>query len=190
MSGEFWIDPDCWVRFNPSFLASAEADDLLSWSLSDVAWEDKGEYRKLAWYGTFDYNYPGVSHPAVSIPDRLLDICKRVQASSPQEIVHGFDGIRLNYYESGSSFVDFHGDSEPSLLDEYPIAFLSLGAPRVLIFRSSRRSIHPGYAFLLTHGSLLLMGGSIQARWHHGVPVEPLQNSARVSITLRKGADI
>jgi alkylated DNA repair dioxygenase AlkB len=182
-----WLDPESWIDLCDDYLDAGEADEFLAWSLDNIDWEERGEGRLLAWYGTFDYEYPGVSHPARPIPTMLSDLCQRVAKSYPEEAPYGFDGIRLNRYNTYHSFIDFHTDSEPSLASAYPIAFVSVGHPRVLLVRAASPSVHPGYAFTLGHGNLVVMGGETQAKWLHAIPVEPQRDDLRVSITLRKG---
>lgn len=188
MTQRIWLDPESWLDYLDSLFAEGEDNALLEWAMKEVDWEERGDSRLLAWYGDFDYQYPGVSHAARPIPAPLLDLCARVQGLYPEAAPHGFDGIRLNRYDSGTAFVDFHADNEPSLAAEYPVAFITLGRPRVLLFRPTSRTVHPGYAFTLSNASMLVMGGMIQERWHHGVPVEPQRDGTRISITLRKGA--
>lgn len=183
-----WLDPESWIDYCDGFLDQSAADDLLAWAVADIEWEERGDSRLLAWYGAFEYQYPGVSHPAREIPSELTRLCLTVQNLYPDDAGPGFDGIRLNRYDSATSFTDFHADDEPSLVSEYPIAFVSLGWPRTLLFRSKSHTVHPGYAFSLGHGNLLVMGGGVQRRWHHGVPIEPHSGGTRVSVTLRKGS--
>lgn len=183
-----WLDPESWVIHRDDFLSTVEADRILAWS-STVAWEDRNDSRLLAWYGLFDYKYPGVSHAAQPIPETLGGLSERVISSLPSGVApEGFDGALLNRYENGRDFVDFHADDEPSLRAQYPVAIVSLGAPRSLLLRPHARALHPGYAYRLTHGSLFVSGGLVQNRWHHAVPVEPQCAQVRVSITLRLGA--
>jgi alkylated DNA repair dioxygenase AlkB len=183
-----WLDPESWVDWWEDFLDEEKAAEVLAWSLSEVHWEERGDSRLLAWYGAFDYQYPGVSHPAQPVPGPLVEMCEKVRSAYREEASLGFDGIRLNRYDSAHSFVDFHSDDEPSLAPEYPIAFLSLGRPRTLLFRATSHTVHPGYAFTLGHASLLVMGGQTQSHWYHGVPVEPQRDETRVSLTMRKGS--
>lgn len=188
MAQRIWLDPESWLDYSGDFLTGGEADTLFKWTMKEVDWEERGDSRLLAWYGDFDYQYPGVSHAARPIPSPLLELCTRVKGLYSEEAPYGFDGIRLNRYNSGAAFVDFHADNEPSLATEYPVAFITVGQPRALLFRPTSRTVHPGYLFTLRNASILVMGGMTQERWHHGVPVEPQHMGTRVSITLRKGA--
>lgn len=183
-----WLDPESWLDLDDRYLSPPAADALLRWTLAEVDWEDKGDSRLLAWYGSFDYEYPGVSHQAREIPPNLAALLDEVTEYLANDAPLGFDGILLNRYDDGTDYVDFHADDEPSLRSAYPIAFLSLGQARVISFRPTARTVHPGYAHTLTHGSLLVAGGSVQERWHHAVPVEPWRQGVRVCLTFRKGA--
>lgn len=190
MSGPLraWLDPESWIDWWDGFLPQDHASALLEWAVAEVAWEDRGDSRLLAWYGDFAYQYPGVSHPPTPIPEPLAELAERVRRAYPADAPLGFDGFRLNRYDSAYAFVDFHSDDEPSLVPRYPLAFITLGGPRTLLFRSHSHTVHPGYGFTLGHASLLVVGGSTQNLWHHAVPVEPQCVARRISITLRKGA--
>jgi alkylated DNA repair dioxygenase AlkB len=187
VGNRIWLDPESWVDYADDYLDSSHADRLFDWTDAQVDWEDRGDTRLLAWYGSFAYQYPGVSHSPREVPSTLDEFCVRLAKEYRQEAPNGFDGILLNRYDSGDNFVDFHADDEPSLAANHPVALISVGAPRVLVFRSTTRTVSPGYAFTLKHGSLLVTGGLTQSRWHHGVPVEPQANGLRISLTFRKG---
>ena len=79
-----------------------------------------------------------------------------------------FGAVGLNYYRDGRDSVAFHNDQELRHLDDTLVAIVTFGAARPFLLRpvGGGRSIdvHPA------SGDLLVMGGSCQAAWEHGVP--------------------
>jgi len=90
----------------------------------------------------------------------------------------------LCLYRDGSDRVAWHGDR---IARESPrdtmVAIVSLGARRP--FGPRPRSEGPGLRLQLGHGDLLVMGGSAQRTWLHGVPKVPSCLGARISVQFR-----
>jgi alkylated DNA repair dioxygenase AlkB len=76
-----------------------------------------------------------------------------------------------------------HSDDEPELGPAPAIASLSFGAGRTFILRhkASKRTLK----FDLADGSLLLMAGSLQTHWQHGINKTKKPAGARVNLTFR-----
>jgi len=76
-----------------------------------------------------------------------------------------------------------HSDDEPELGPQPVIASLSYGATRTFILRhkASGRTVKLD----LTDGSLLLMGGSLQANWLHGINRTAKVVGPRLNLTFR-----
>jgi alkylated DNA repair dioxygenase AlkB len=49
-----------------------------------------------------------------------------------------------------------------------------------------KRQRHRRVAMTLTDGSLLVMGGTIQHRWRHGVPKQRSVSGERINVTFRR----
>jgi alkylated DNA repair dioxygenase AlkB len=79
----------------------------------------------------------------------------------------------------------FHSDNEPSLGSHPTIASLSYGATRTLIFKHKRRKDIPIKTLKLTTGSLLLMKGTTQRNWNHGINKEASPCGPRINLTFR-----
>lgn len=82
-----------------------------------------------------------------------------------------FERVSMALYRDGRDSVALHGDRIARTLPEALVATLSLGAPRRFVMRprgggSSRSS----RAWNLGWGDLLVMGGSSQRTWQHGIP--------------------
>jgi alkylated DNA repair dioxygenase AlkB len=91
--------------------------------------------------------------------------------------------IVLAYYRDGRDSVAPHGDKMGPLIPDCVIAIVSLGEPRRFILRQANGSLALRYH--LGWGDLLVMGGSCQKHFMHGVPkVE--HASPRMSIQFRE----
>ncbi len=91
--------------------------------------------------------------------------------------------ISLAYYRNGNDSVAPHGDKLGPLRRDTVVAIVSLGAPRRFSLRAIKGPLR--LSFELGWGDLLVMGGSCQETFLHGVPklrhAEP-----RMSIQFRE----
>jgi alkylated DNA repair dioxygenase AlkB len=95
----------------------------------------------------------------------------------------------LNLYRDGNDSIGFHADDEPEIEPLSPIASVSLGAVRTFVLRPRSRKIlarAPEIALPLAHGSCLVMRGTTQKEFRHGIPAEPAATGPRVNLTFRK----
>lgn len=93
------------------------------------------------------------------------------------------ESISLAYYRDGQDSVAPHGDKMGLLRSNTVIAILSVGEPRRFTLRSVDGSIRR--LFALGWGDLLVMGGSCQETFLHGVPKVKHANP-RMSIQFRE----
>jgi alkylated DNA repair dioxygenase AlkB len=129
------------------------------------------------------YTYSGVTrepvpwHPLV---EGLRDRVSTAYAAS-------FNSVLCNLYRDGVDSMGFHSDDEPELGPEPTIASISLGAPRTFVLKSkAKRERGSAARLVLASGSLLVMRGTLQARFRHGVPKEPAVTGARINLTFRQ----
>ncbi len=95
--------------------------------------------------------------------------------------------ISLAAYRDGRDSVAFHGDRLGRETDDAIVAILSLGAPRRFLLRPSRGgSSRP---FDLGRGDLLVMGGTCQRTWQHGVP-KVAGAGLRISVQFRSTSPV
>jgi alkylated DNA repair dioxygenase AlkB len=90
----------------------------------------------------------------------------------------------LCLYRDGRDSVAFHGDRiGRSRTENTLVAIMSLGAPRALCLRprGGGRSLR----YEVGHGDLLVMGGSCQRTWEHGVPKTARAIGPRISVQFR-----
>jgi alkylated DNA repair dioxygenase AlkB len=93
-----------------------------------------------------------------------------------------FHSIAAAYYRDGHDSVAPHGDKMGPLIDDVVIAILSLGGPRRFLLKPVEAG--RSKAFSLGWGDLMVMGGTCQRNWLHGVPKVAFANP-RVSVMFR-----
>jgi alkylated DNA repair dioxygenase AlkB len=176
-----------WIRYWGRFLSRAEADRLFQRLRRDVAWQ---QLRNRLW--TFPrltafvadpgvvYRYSGVSHAGEGWTADLLDLRRRVE----QVTRAAFNGVLLNLYRDGSDSMGRHSDAERELGPNPLVASVSLGAARAFVLRHRART--ESRTLELAHGSLLLMGGTLQHHWQHEVPKTKAPVGERINLTFRK----
>lgn len=71
-------------------------------------------------------------------------------------------------YRDGNDSVAFHGDTTARNMLEALVATVSLGAPRRFMLRPAEGG--PSVTFALGRGDLVVMGGTCQRTWRHGIP--------------------
>ena len=91
--------------------------------------------------------------------------------------------IGLAWYRDGRDSVAPHGDQIAREMDTTTMAIVSCGARRG--FRLSPVGGGSGITLPLGHGDLLVMGGTIQRTWRHGVAKTSRPVGPRLSIMFR-----
>ncbi len=175
------------LYYDETFFPRAEADALFERLRRDVPWrQEAGRGRPFprltAWFADpgLSYSYSGVTHHAQPWTPDLADVRRRVEAASGA----AFNSLLLNLYRGGRDSIGFHADDEPELGPNPVVASVSLGAVRrfVLKHRRTRETIE----LPLAPGSLLVMGGTCQHHWLHGVPKTAAPVGERINLTFRK----
>ncbi|AUX47190.1 DNA methylase [Sorangium cellulosum] len=194
-----------WFALLDPWLPRAEAEALFEALRDGVAWrQDKiklfgNEHlqpRLSAWYGDPGavYTYSGLtlapepwSAPLAALKARVEATCAELpevepsRASSP-----AFNSVLLNYYRSGADSMGFHADAEKELGPNPVIASVSLGAPRRFLLKPAGPWKHaPAIELDLGGGSLLVMGGTTQHHYRHGVPKQR-GAGPRINLTFRR----
>ena len=134
-----------------------------------------------AWYADagLTYSYSGVTHHAVAWTATLADIRRRVEQAAQTP----FNSLLLNYYRDGNDSIGYHTDAEPELGVNPAIASISLGAVRQFVLKHIKT--RDKLSLDLAHGSLLVMGGTCQHHWVHGVPKTKPAVGPRINLTFR-----
>ena len=180
-----------WLDHAATWLRPAEADDTLAALRAELTWEQREivlfgrsilQPRLVAWAGELGYRYSGQTlepRPFTATGARLL---ARVQA----HVGVAFNHVLANRYRSGHDSMGLHADDEPELGPDPTVAIVSLGAVRLLAVRPRRKGDGGRHDLELGHGALLVMGGTFQRHYVHGVPRRPGAQGERISLTFRR----
>jgi alkylated DNA repair dioxygenase AlkB len=175
------------VYYDEHFFAPDEADRLFAVLRERAAWrQEKTNFghafpRLTAYYADpgVAYTYSGVTHTALEWTDELREVRRRVEAAASAP----FNSLLLNLYRGGQDSIGFHSDAEPELGNNPIVPSITLGATRTFVLRHDRTGERRN--FELSHGSLLLMGGTLQHHWEHAVPKAKAPVGERINLTFR-----
>jgi alkylated DNA repair dioxygenase AlkB len=177
------------VDLEPHWLAADEATALHGALLTELEWESREivlfgrrilQPRLVAWAGPIEYRYSGQTLEVRPFGAALGAIVERVAA----HVGVPYNHVLANRYRNGDDSMGMHSDDEPELGPDPVVCSVSLGAPRRFVL-APRRGKGERVALSLTNGSLLVMGGTCQAHYRHGIPKEPAVRDERISLTLR-----
>lgn len=179
------------LLFQAPWLDEHEADDLFAALARDVPWQEQAitlfgrrilQPRLTAFFGDpcAVYTYSGLTMTPLAWTAPLSDIRVRVErfANVP------FNAVLLNYYRDGRDSMGMHADDEPELGKDPLIASLSLGATRRFVLLP-RKGKDGAVELQLSHGSLLVMAGTTQHHYRHGLPKQR-GAGARINLTFRR----
>jgi hypothetical protein len=100
-----------------------------------------------------------------------------------------FDVCFLNGYENERDALGWHADDSPEMDDARPIAIVSLGAEREIMFRpkgtDQARQNLLRETLMLQNGSLCLMASGMQDTHEHKIPKAGRAVGPRISFTFR-----
>jgi alkylated DNA repair dioxygenase AlkB len=187
MADHFSLRDGGTLLYDASFFTPAEADGLFAELRAATPWKQEISRgrpfpRLTAWYADagLSYRYSGVTHHAVAWTPTLRDIKTRVEQASGAD----FNSLLLNFYRDGRDSIGLHGDNEPELGINPVVASVSLGALRQFLLKHKKAK--EKRTFRLDHGSLLVMGGTCQHHWLHGLPKTAEPVGERINLTFRK----
>ena len=175
-----------WLHYWAEFLSRVEADRLFEVLRRDARWM---QFRNHLW--TFPrltafvadlgvvYRYSGVTHTGSGWTEELAGLRTRIE----QVAGAAFNGVLLNRYRDGNDSMGRHADAEPELGRNPLVASVSLGAVRPFVLR--HRSTREKRVLQLAHGSMLLMGGTLQHHWMHELPKTTHPVGERINLTFR-----
>ena len=140
--------------------------------------------RLTAWYGDpgTGYSYSGIALQPLPWTPLLQTIRHAVEQLSG----HRFNSVLLNYYRDQHDSMGMHSDDEAELGENPVIASLSFGATRRFILKHKTRHDLPRRVIDLADGNLLLMAGSLQQHWLHGIHKLASHCGPRVNLTFRQ----
>jgi alkylated DNA repair dioxygenase AlkB len=167
------------------------ADRCLVALRDELAWEQREivlfgrrvmQPRLIAWAGTLGYRYSGQTIEPRAPTPATTGILARVSA----HVGESFNHVLFNRYRDGADSIGLHADDEPELGREPVVATLSLGATRRFVVKPRRPSLGASHSLDVAHGSLLVMRGTCQRNYVHGVPRQASASGERISLTFRR----
>ncbi|WP_133480092.1 alpha-ketoglutarate-dependent dioxygenase AlkB family protein [Cognatilysobacter segetis] len=183
--------PDADVRFDPAWLAPAEAETLFAQLQAEIGWENHPVRlfgrevpapRLSRWIGDADarYRYSGIFREPWPWTPSLAGLRARLRDALGID----FNSVLANLYRDGRDAMGWHADDEPELGPAPVIASVSLGATRRFVFR--HRGGETRLALDLPAGSLLLMQGATQAHYRHALMRTARPVGPRINLTFRR----
>jgi alkylated DNA repair dioxygenase AlkB len=175
----------------PGFFAPDESDRLLEAIIRNTLWKQEPinmfgrkvmQPRLTAWQSDpgISYTYSGTTMHPTPWAEELSIIKQKIEKVT----ANTFNSALLNYYRDGRDSMGWHRDNEKSLGTNPIIASVSFGAPRNFHLRHYTNKTLK-IQVPLTHGSLLLMKGSVQHNWMHAILKEPKSSGPRINLTFR-----
>jgi alkylated DNA repair dioxygenase AlkB len=178
------------MTYLPAWLTSEEADRAFAELRDEVAWEERAivvagreilQPRLIGWAGVERYRYSGQTLEAREPTPALAALTARVSEAAGASFNH----VLLNRYRDGRDSIGFHADNEPELGRDPLVAAVSLGAVRRFVVQRKGKRRGKPRTWRLEHGSLLVMGGTMQHHWYHAVPRESAPTGERINVTFR-----
>jgi alkylated DNA repair dioxygenase AlkB len=184
---------DADVSYAESFPLSETPGELLQYLIDQIPWRSESitlwgrKYRQprlIAWYGDpgASYTYSGITLNPLPWSEGL----NRVKRSVERFSGFRFNSVLANYYRDHRDSMGFHSDNEPELGTQPVIASVSLGEERTLVMRHKMRKELSPVRLPLASGSILLMKGTTQSYWVHGISKESLPCGPRINLTFRR----
>jgi alkylated DNA repair dioxygenase AlkB len=161
-----------WVDVAPGWLQGADA--LFDRLLRDTPWAQ----REVRMYER-TLPEPRLTHRWSEAPEPVL--VEAADLLSARYAVE-FSQVGVNLYRDGADSVAYHGDRVARERDTAVVALVSLGGVRPFRLRPHGGGASVG--FLPGPGDLLVMGGTCQRTWQHGVP-KVRAAAARISVQFR-----
>ena len=172
-------------------------DQMLRKLIDEIKWRQESvriygkvmpQPRLVAWYGDpgKKYEYSGINLTPMPWLDLLREIKRRIEDCTESR----FNSVFLNLYRDHNDSMGFHSDDERELGREPTIASLTFGATRVFVLKHKKREDVPTFKLPLEAGSVLLMKGSTQHFWKHGIMKQTKPCGPRVNLTFRTIYDL
>ncbi|WP_100656313.1 alpha-ketoglutarate-dependent dioxygenase AlkB family protein [Alteromonas flava] len=182
--------PDATITYIPQWLSAQEAERCYQSLVSEITWSQDtiklyGKThlipRLQAWVGDkqASYQYSGIQLTPLPWTPTLTLLKQKCEQTCATE----FNSVLANWYQHGQHSMGMHSDDEPELGAMPTIASVSLGAERTLTFKHKRNGEQ--HRLQLAHGSLLIMAGSTQRYWQHGINKTARPTQGRINLTYR-----
>jgi len=191
----FRLSEGAWCELHEGFVAASETRALFDALRSEVPFAQRPiivfgrsvmQPRLTAWVGDREavYSYSNVVHE----PLPFGPVLQALRARISEFVGVPFNSVLCNLYRDGEDAMGMHSDSEPELGALPVIASLSLGAERRFLLRArkAQAGVEQARDLTLADGSLLVMRGTLQREYKHGIPRERGLCQPRINLTFRR----
>ena len=189
--GRIDLGGGAWLDYLRGWIDRAESDGILTTLRDELAWEHREivmfgrrvlQPRLIAWAGSWGYRYSGQTlEPRAATPATGALMTRVIEQTRVP-----FNHVLLNRYRDGADSIGLHADDEPELGRDPVVATLSFGTTRRFVLKPRRARVGASQSLDVEHGSLLVMGGTCQRHYVHGVPRQPGVAGERISLTFRR----
>ena len=172
--------PDTELKLWRQFFGKEESDQYFKTFLETAPWQQRQRkmYDKMVPDPRLTAFYGVKGEPFTT---ELLAIKERVEVTTGCH----FNYVLLNYYRDGQDLVAWHSDTLPSSGKHHAIASVTFGERRVCKVRHKTDRSVAQIDIPLTHGSLLVMGETMQDHYEHHVPKTAKKIGPRINLTFR-----
>jgi alkylated DNA repair dioxygenase AlkB len=176
-----YLSRGAWVDHAPGWLAGA---DVLFERLADgLAWR-----QGRRWMYDRQVDDPRLTASMDTDAFARFPVFVDISAALAERYGGEFPACWLNLYRTGRDSVAWHGDRVARDKLTALVAIVSVGERRA--FRLRPKGGGPSIGWELGRGDLLVMGGTCQRTWDHGVP-KVAASGPRMSLTFRpKGQEV
>ncbi len=178
--------PDAELTLWEHFFNREESDHFYMELLNQTPWKQEEitvfekthlTPRMTVWYG----KNRKPEKPPKSLTPALTAIKQKVEIQTGIE----FTSVLVNLYRDGRDGVAWHRDRDRELGPRPIVASVTFGETRPFEIRHKFRKDLEKIRIPLDHGSLLLMGGTMQHYWEHQVPKTTREIKPRINLTFR-----
>jgi alkylated DNA repair dioxygenase AlkB len=170
-----------WIDHAPCWLAGA--DELFRRLSDDLPWR-----QGRRWMYEREVDDPRLTSSLKDDDFERCPVFRDIAAFLAERYDGEFPSCWLNLYRDGRDSVAWHGDRVAREKLTALVAIVSIGERRP--FRLRPKGGGPSIGYDLGRGDLLVMGGTCQRTWDHGVP-KVARAGPRMSLTFRpKGQEV
>ena len=185
--------PDTDLMLFEGFFSKEESDEFYTNMIQSTPWQ---EYempmyekivkapRMISWYE--DKGNSGADQDAPDWTPELLTIKEKVEIETEVK----YNSVLLNLYRNGKDGVSWHSDKVGTTNKNTYIASVTFGETRIFSLRHKFRKDISQIDIPLYHGTLLLMGGTMQSFWEHQIPKTAKNVLPRINLTFRQKSRI
>lgn len=139
--------------------------------------------RMIKWYGELPYAYANIYHPALTMPEYIVDILNKVNLYLSENYIDSqMNSVLINYYRDGKDKINYHSDDLTQIGFNPVITSVSLGETRTFSFKNKITKEKKNFS--LHNGDLFVMKGETQEQWLHAVLPEK-NKKERINLTFR-----